>query len=209
MRYTIYGAKRSSNFAIEAALAEAGAEYDFINVNIRDNEQRSDKFAQINPTRKIPALKLPSGEIITESAAILLTIADRHPEAKLLPPQGSAERAFAYRWIAFLASEVYPIVEIEDYPERFAPTKALAPQLGEIARERIRDRFVILEKGIAGNPWLLASGFCIADLYAANLTSWAGKDWRAAHCPKIERLAAAVAARPKVAPIWARHFGDR
>ena len=208
MAYTIYGAKGSSNFTVEAALAEAGAEYDFVNVSLGDNEQLSDSFAAINPTRKIPALKLPTGEIVTESAAILLTLADRNPKAGLLPPQGSAARAMAYRWIAFLASEIYPIVEIEDYPERFTPDESLAPKVRDIARERLRDRFLILERAIAGDPWILPSGFNIADIYAANLTRWSvGKEWRAKHCPKIEKLAAGVAARPKIAPVWARHFG--
>lgn len=208
MTYTIYGAKGSSNFAVEAALAEAGADYDFVNVSLDDNEQRSESFAAINPTRKIPALKLPSGEIVTESAAILLTIADRYPKANLLPPKGSGARALAFRWLAFFASEVYPIVEIVDYPERFTPDAKLAPKVRDLARDRVRDRFLILERAIAGDPWILASGFTIADLYAANLTRWsAGKEWRLAHCPKIEKLASAIAARPKIAGVWARHFG--
>jgi GST-like protein len=104
-------------------------------------------------------------------------------------------------------SEIYPMVEISDYPERFMDGAA-AEALRHAARERARQRFLILERAISGTPWLLPSGFSAADLHAANLTRWAvGKEWRAENCPKIEKLAAAVAAHDKVAPVWRRHFG--
>jgi GST-like protein len=208
LRYTVYGTRGSSNCAIECALAEAGAEYDFVQVSLASNAQLDDEFAAINPARKIPALRLPSGETITESAAILLTIADRYPDCGLLPPVGSDARARALRWIAFCASEIYPIVEIVDYPERFVPAGEQAEALKDRARARLRDRSLILEKGVSGNPWLLETGFSAADLYVANLSRWdVGKEWRNENCPKIERLTAAIAARPKSGPVWRSHFG--
>src|SRR5436309_1091712 len=82
-------------------------------------EQEEPEFLKVNPSGKMPALKLPGGEVNTESGAILLTVADRHPDAGLLPPHASFARAECYRWIVFLASEVYPMVEISDYPHRF------------------------------------------------------------------------------------------
>lgn len=210
MTYTVYGTRRSSNFTIEAALTLAGVNYDFVDVDLDSNAQREDAYAKINPTRKIPAMRLPTGEIVTESAAILLTIADRYPQKKLLPPSGSAERAQAYRWIAFFASEVYPMVEIVDYPERFTGKKSDVEATRELARDRVRDRFGIFERAIAGKPWILASGFSIADLYAANLTRWSvGKEWIEENCPKIQKLAAGVAARPDIASIWKKHFGEK
>ena len=208
MRYTVYGTNRSSNCSIECALAEADEDYDFVDVSLASNAQLDDEFAKINPAHKIPALCLPSGETITESAAILLTIAERHPDSGLLPPIGSDARAIALRWIAFCASEIYPMVEIIDYPERFASAGQESEVLRERARARLRNRCLILEKGILGYPWILETGFSVADLYAANLTRWdVGKEWRDENCPKIERLTAAIAARPKSGPVWRLHFG--
>lgn len=166
----------------------------------------ADEFARINPARKIPALRLPSGAVVTESAAILLFICDLYPEARLLPERGSDARAQALRWIAFSACEIYPIVEIDDYPERFAPAGEQAAALREKARERLRNRAMVIEKAIDG-PWLLETGFSAADLYAANLTRWCtGPEWRAANTPKTEALVAAIASRPKSGPVWLRHF---
>ncbi len=208
MSYTVYGTRRSSNFSIEAALALAGANYNFVDVDLDTNAQREEAWARINPTKKIPALRLPGGEIVTESSAILLTIADRYPQKKLLPPSGSAERAQCFRWIAFFASEIYPMVEIVDYPERFAGKSGKPEETRTLARDRVRERFLIFENAIAGDPWILKNGVTVADLYAANLTRWsAGDDWRKRNCPKIEKLAAGIAALSEVGPIWKKHFG--
>lgn len=209
MAYIIYGDKASGAFAVEAALAEAGCDYSFKTVSLDKNKQRSDAFRAVNPSGKIPALKLASGEIVTESSALLLTIADRHPEAKLLPPQGSAARADAYRWIAFMASEMYPMVEIVDYPERFTPDGADKEIVCTKARDRIRERFLILEKAIA-EPWLLPTGFSAADIYAAMFSRWSlGKEWRDSNLPKVNALAKAVSERPRIAPVWQKHFAGR
>jgi len=199
--------KRSGSCSAECALAEAGAEYETINVDLAANAQLSADYAVINPARKIPALRLPDGEIITESAAILLTIADRYSNAGLLPPAGSDARGQCFRWIAFCASEIYPVVELVDYPDRFGPGGEQADALRQRASQRLRDRALIIEQAIAG-PWLLKSGFSVADLYAANLTRWdTGAEWRAENCPKLEKLVEAIALRSKAGPVWRRHFG--
>ncbi len=211
MAYVLYGDTGSGAFSAEAVLAEAGAPYDFKVVSLEKNEQREPAFLAINPSGKMPALRLPEGQIVTESLAILLTLADHYPNAKLLPPQGGPARAQAYRWLAFMASEIYPMVEISDYPERFV-TNGDAEALRQKARERIRERLLIVERMCDG-PWFLPSGFSIVDIYAAMFSRWRGsigKDWLAeGHIPKLDNLAAAVAKRPAIAPVWKRHFGDR
>jgi glutathione S-transferase len=209
MSYTIYGDPGSGAFSTEAALAEAGAGYVLHEISLQKSEQMSPEFVAVNPSGKMPALKLPGGEVMTESAAILMTVAERFPDAGLLPPPASFARAQAMRWIVFLASEVYPMVEISDYPERFVPKGAEAEALREKAKDRIRQRLLILEKNVAG-PFLLSTGFSAADIYAAMFTRWRnsiGADWLAAgRIPNIMALADAVSQRPKIAPVWKRHF---
>ena len=204
MSFTLYGDLGSGAFSAEAALAEAGAPYRFELVSLDKNEQKRPAFLAINPSGKMPALRLPEGDIVTESAAILLTLADHFPQARLLPPQASNDRAKAYRWLAFMAGEIYPIVEIVDYPERFVAVEAEA--LRAKARERIRERILIIERMIQG-PFLLAHGFSILDIYAAMFTRWSlAPDWKLANLPKLMELADAVSQRPAIAPVWQRHF---
>ncbi|HEU0163202.1 MAG TPA: glutathione S-transferase family protein [Rhizomicrobium sp.] len=206
MSYTLYGDLGSGAFSAEAVLAETGAPYDFAPVALDKGEQKQPQFLAINPSGKIPALRLPAGDIVTESAAILLTLADHFPQARLLPPQGSIARAMAYRWLAFMAGEIYPIVEMADYPERFTPDAGDTEGLRARARDRIRERILIIENMIQG-PFLLAHGFSILDIYAAMFTRWSLEpDWKLAHLPRLMALAQAVSERPAIAPVWQRHF---
>lgn len=208
MSFTLYGDLGSGAFSAEAALAEAGAPYTFELVSLEKGEQKQPAFLAINPSGKMPALRLPEGEIVTESAAILLTLADHFPQARLLPPQAGPDRAQAYRWLAFMTSEIYPMVEIADYPERFAPPGGDMDALRKNARDRIRERILIVERMIRG-PFLLAGGFSILDIYAAMFTRWSLEpDWKLAHIPKLMALAEAVSQRRAIAPVWQRHFRE-
>ena len=206
MGYRLYGDLGSGAFSAEAALAEAGAPYEFELISLERNEQKEPQFLSLNPSGKIPALRLPEGSIVTESLAILLTLADHFPQSGLLPPQGAPARAAAYRWLAFMASEIYPFVEIVDYPARFAPEGTVADALREKARHRVRERLLLLERVMAG-PFMLAHGFSLLDVYAAMFSRWSvGVEWRAANLPRLNALAKAVSERKAIAPVWKKHF---
>lgn len=206
MTYRLYGDLGSGAFCAEAALAEAGAPYEFELVSLDKNEQKAPRFLSLNPSGKIPALRLPEGGIVTESAAILLTLADHFPQSGLLPAHGAPIRASAYRWLAFMASEIYPFVEIVDYPARFAPAGSQAEALREAARERVRERLLLIERVLAG-PYFLASGFSLLDIYAAMFSRWSvGKEWREKNLPRLNGLADTVSRRAAITPVWKKHF---
>ncbi|MBN9543986.1 MAG: glutathione S-transferase family protein [Alphaproteobacteria bacterium] len=207
MAYRLYGDLGSGAFSAEAALSEVGAPYEFELISLERGEQKAPHFLSLNPSGKIPALRLPEGEIVTESLAILLTLADHFPQSGLLPPKPGPQRATAYRWLAFMASEIYPFVEIVDYPERFAPRGAAADALREAARGRVRERLLLIEQVMAG-PYMLAGGFSLLDIYAAMFSRWSiGADWRRTNLPRLTALAATVSKRPALASVWERHFG--
>lgn len=208
MRYQLFGSNGSGSGIVEMALAEIGADYDLQEVTLQTEQQRSSDYARLNPQRKLPTLITPEGETLTESSAIVLVLDERHPEAKLLPARATPARAQALRWLAFLAAELYPIIEICDYPERFAPDAAAAAGVREVAQRIWRERWLVLENAIAGSPWLLVSGFCWTDVYLAVLSRWSmPEEWRAEHLPKAERIARGVARRERIAAVWQRHHG--
>ena len=206
MTWTIYGDLRTGVFSSEAALAEAGADYTFERISIEKLEQKAPAFLAINPSGKMPALRLPDGAVVTESLAILLTVADRFPQSALLPISGSLARANAYRWLAFMAGEIYPMVEISDYPERFVSSGADALRVK--SQQRIQENLLVLERALIG-PWFLGE-FSACDIYAAMFTRWRasiGRDWsRRKNIPKLMALAELLAARERIAPVWARHY---
>ena len=207
MTYLLYGARGSGSCAIECALAEIGADCEVRKLSLRNDEQRGAEYEAVNPQRKVPALVIDGDQLLTESVAILLTLEERHPEAGLLPPKGTVGRANALRWLLFTATEIYPIVEINDYPERFATDPAETDAMRERAREIWRTRWLLVEENVSGEPYLSGDGFSLTDIYLAVVSRWAQQNaWRPTHIPKVERLTEAVAARPAIAPVWARHF---
>lgn len=207
MTYTLYTFVRSGGAMVEAALAEAGAPFDIRPVDIRADAQRDPAYLAVNPHGKLPALVTPEDDTLTETLAILLTLDDRYPDARLLPPRPSPAREKALRWLAFAATELYPIIEILDYPERFAPVSAQVEATRAVAREIWRSRLRRMEKQLADpGPFLLGETFCLTDIYWAVASRWGHQPgWTAAHTPRLERLFHAVCARPKIAAVW----GDR
>ena len=126
----------------------------------------------------------------------------------MLPAKGTPARTQALRWLLFAATDIYPLVEINDYPERFATDTDQIDAMRERAREIWRARCLIVEANLAGDPYLSSVRFSLTDIYLAVVSRWAQQEhWRPAYVPKVERLASAVAARPAIAPVWERHFG--
>ncbi|BFL64992.1 Glutathione S-transferase [Roseomonas mucosa] len=205
--YILYGDRRSGSCTAEMALAEIGAPVELRPVPLEGDHQLSDEYRRINPMGRVPAMLLPDGTVLTESLAILLTLADRHPEAALLPPPGDPARARALRWMALAAGEFYPHVTRVDYPERFSADPSHAPAIRERAREMGREIWLLVEREARPDPFILGSRFSAADIYLSVLTRWmGGKDWIPAHCPRLEALTRAVAARPGAGPVWRKHF---
>jgi len=205
MGYIIHGAPGSGSGIVEAACAEIGVDYEVRDLDARADEHRGEAYRRLNPQRKLPTLELDSGELITETVAILITLDERHRQAGLLPPLASVERAQALRWMVFLATELYPLVEIIDYPERFAPAPDAKP-LAERAEAIWRERWRLLEANVSGSPYCLASGFAATDLYVTKLGVWLEAAWRREHLPRVDGIIAAVRARPALRGVWARHI---
>ncbi|WP_135470678.1 glutathione S-transferase family protein [Crenalkalicoccus roseus] len=208
MGYVLYGDHRSGSAMVEMALAEIGAEAELRPVRLERDAQRAEAYRRLNPMGRVPTLLLPDGTALTESLAILLTLADRHPGAGLLPPPEQPGRARALRWMALLASEIYPHVTRCDYPERFSADPAHAPAIRARAVEMAREVWAVVERHAAPSPFLLGERFSAADIGIAVMSRWMGGEaWMPAHCPRIEALARAVAARPAAGAVWRRHFG--
>jgi GST-like protein len=213
MTYVLYGDRGSGSATTELALALAGADVDRRDVPLDRDAQRDDAYRRVNPQQKLPTLVTPGGETLTESAAILITLAERHPGCGLLPPIGSPERAQALRWLVFIAAEIYPVVEMIDYPQRFQPEgettgAARCDALREHLRGTWKKRWMLVERAVGGDPWFQAAGPSAVDIYAAVVSRWAQTDdWRPGNLPRVEAVAAALAAHAVCGPVWRRHFG--
>lgn len=208
--FKLYGCHRCGSVAVEMALIEAGQSYEMIDINLSTDEQLGAAFRKVNPIGRVPALVLPDGTVLTESAAILLAIADRFPDAGLLPPPGSSERARVLRWLLFISNNIYEAIGRDDYPARYVPDATQAPGVKQRALDDLRRFWKMVEAEVTPAPYAFGTQFTLLDLYIAMVTQWSiGADWLAADCPKLSRIVAAVALRPKTAEIWRRNFAAR
>ena len=120
MTYTVYGAAGSGSVPVEAALTLIGAPFEVVEAVTWEGEAERDKVAPVNPMRQIPALVTPDGETLTESAAILIWLAERHPEAALGPEPCDPRRGQFLRWMTFIPASIYSMYWVRDDPSRLA-----------------------------------------------------------------------------------------
>jgi glutathione S-transferase len=207
--YKLYWATGSGAMAPQALFEEIGAEYEKIVIDFEKEEHKSEAFLSVNPMGQMPALVLPDGTLMTETAAMLAHIADRHPEAKLAPPAGSSESARYLRWLFFLGSNVYPGVLRFYYADRFSTDPNAAEGIKDSAGTDLDDQFKILEDALEPGPYLVGETFCAADILLWMLIQWHPDPARLfAGSPRIKQFAELVQARPAIARTWREHEED-
>jgi glutathione S-transferase len=207
MGYRLYGWRQTGSMAVEAALDEAAVAHTFIPVSRKTDENLTPDYTAINPRQQLPALVAPDGTVITEGPAILVHIADAHPQAHLIPAPGSTARARHDRWLAYLHANVYEAMLREAYPDRYTDDPDGAAGVKAAATAYVERHFEILEGQLGPGPFAFGDRMQMLDIYLWMLCWWADADWLAVACPGIFRLREAAQARPALAAVWARHFG--
>ncbi len=206
MGWQLYGARGWGSTLAEAALAWVGAPFQFIDVEGFDEPgPERDRLLAVNPLARVPTLVAPDGEIMTESAAIILRLAELHPDSGLAPlPDDPLRPAFLDRLIWFV-SVLYPTFSYRDYPERWAPDAA--DQLVARIDAFRKSLWQQLENDVADTPWALGRQPSALDIYICVMSQWRPRRaWIAANCPKLHRIALATEALPALAPVMARNF---
>ena len=147
--------------APHAALAELGLDYELIRIE-REQAQTDPAYLALNPMGVVPTLV--EGELVlTESAAILLYLADRHPEARLAPE----DRTELYRWLVFMTNTVQTTMLRFFYPERYG-----GAGVGTAAAADAGRCFDLLDRTLDGREWIAAEHRTAADLFLFMLTRW-------------------------------------
>jgi GST-like protein len=170
--------------------------------------ERRRALEAVNPLGQIPTLVLASGEVMTESAAMTLYLADLAGSEALVPGPAAAERAGFLRWLIYLVANIYPCYTFADVPDRFvSPSEAAAFRARVDAHAARLWRVFAAEVAGAGGPWVLGRRFTALDIYVAVMTRWGpGPGWFAAETPDLARIARDAAAMPALAPVMARNF---
>jgi GST-like protein len=193
---------------VEAQLVFYGLPHELVAAGdvYEDAAARAD-LARLNPLAQIPTLLLPSGEVMTESAAMTLYLADVAGSDALVPGPGAAERAAFLRWLVFLVANIYPCFTFADVPTRYVEDAGAAKAF----RAAVDARAELLWREVeaaAGAPWFLGQRFSALDIFVGVMSHWRPRPaWFAAEAPKLAAIAQRVQARPDMAAVFARNFG--
>lgn len=190
----LYGSPLSCSMATRIALLEAGAPFEYVEVDAPTKRTRDGAdYRAIHPLGLVPALRTDDGRLITENAAVLQYVADALPAAGLAPPAGDPERVRLQQWLSFIGSELHKGV--------FAPL--FASEVPDAVRswvlERSASRFDYLARHLDGREFLL-DRFSVADAYLATVLTWSIatpidlKKW-----PSLVAYLQRLQARPSVA----------
>ena len=206
--FTIFSALGSGGVPVEAAMTLIGLPFEVIEAPTWEGEAQAAKVAAINPLKQIPALVTPDGETITESAAILIWLADRYPEARLGPGVDDPARAQFLRWMTFIPASIYSLFWISDEPSRLAgPDEDLQARIKAAIKERIVDCWAMMERQITPGRYLLGDELTVLDIYVTVLSRWGPRRVRFYEAaPRMSEVVKRVDADPRLAGFWARRF---
>ncbi|BAM86745.1 glutathione S-transferase [Bradyrhizobium oligotrophicum S58] len=189
----LYYSPGACSLSPHIALLEAGLPYDLVKVDLRAKTlENGDDYLKVNPKGQVPALGLPSGEIVTEGPVIVQMIADQAADKNLAPPRDSGERYKLLEWLNFITSELH-----KNFSPMFQP--ALTDETKGFFKERLMGKFKYIDGQLAGRDYLLGKAFSVADGYLFTMLSWAERmKFDLSALPNLLAYKARVAARPKV-----------
>ena len=207
----LYGHPRTASFAGEATLAMVGAEAEIVDIDKAGGQHLGADFQALNPKGRIPILILPSGQVMTETAATVLHLADMYPDAGLAPAPGSDARARMLRWMQFATLDIYEPDLRYVYSARYTDDPACIDGVKAAALKQWDRGFEVLDAalGETEGPYLLGAEPCAADLYFPMFVCWyVDTPALLARSPNLARLGKAVRALAPLDAAFKRHRMD-
>ncbi|TMJ19775.1 MAG: glutathione transferase GstA [Alphaproteobacteria bacterium] len=160
----LYLAPGACSQAPHIALLETGLPFEAVKVDLKTKRlETGEDYTAINPKGAVPALALDDGTLLTENAVVLQYIADRTPEARLIPPVGTLARYRALEWLNYIATELH-----KGFAPLFHPTGE--PRAHVI--EQLSAKFDYVNARLGDGPYLAGADLSVADLYLFVILGW-------------------------------------
>lgn len=190
----LYYKPGACSLASHIVLNELGLEFDLEKTDTEAGTTASgEDFSQVNANGYVPAVRIDSGDVITENAAILQYLANLAPEAGLVP-RDSLGGTRLTELLSFLSSELH-----KAFSPFFAKTQ-LTSEGRKLAENAVGKRVEHIERRLGdGRSYLLGDAFTVADAYAFVVLNWANfvgidlSNW-----PKVKGFVDRIRERPSV-----------
>jgi glutathione S-transferase len=201
----LYGFGPTRSLRALWGLKELGLEFEFVPVNLQAGEHRRPEFLALNPAGKVPVL-VDGDLVLTESAAIVLYLAEKYPDKGLMPTS-LQQRAQVYRWIMFAMTELeQPLWRMAKHTFLYPENKRL-PRDIELAREDFLAMASVLDRHMQGRQFIVGDRITAADCVTAYLMDWANEHHLLDGLPNLkgylQRMYARSAAPQRIAEAFA------
>ena len=208
----VYGQRGTGSVPVEATLLLLGEPYRLVERAPTEKPEAGDisdaEMARLNPMQQVPALVLPNGELMTESAAILIHLADSHPAACLSPAPGDPKRPAFLRWMTYVSAQIYGQVWARDDPGRLAADEAHKAVILARTAERMAHCWRIMDAQVSPGRYILGGDLSVLDLYVTVVSCWGPRRPRFyQEAPKLTEVVRRVDQDPRLAAFWAERLG--
>jgi GST-like protein len=209
--YVVYGQKGTGSVPVEAALLLLGEPYEVVERAPPENPEAAglgaEAVARINPLQQVPALVLPNGELMTESAAILIHLADSHPAARLSPALEDPRRPAFLRWMIYVSAQIYALVWVRDDPGRLAVDEAHKPVILDRTAERIAWCWRMMDAQVSPGRYILGEDLSVVDLYVSVVSCWGPRRARFnQEAPRMAEVVRRVDQDARLEALWAERL---
>ena len=187
----LYYAPGACSQAPHIVLHELGLTHEAVKVDLKAKTiERGGDYRKINPKGSVPAIELPSGEVLTENAVVLQYLGDRSGLEQVLPPLGDFRRYRVLEWVNYITTELH---------KSFAPLFKVdaGDEVKAFARKTVEERFDYVERQFAG-PYLMGEEAALPDVYLFVILGWADKILGLDNWPRLAEFRRAFAERPAV-----------
>lgn len=168
---------------------------EIVTVDMGVNEHGSPEMLALNPTGKLPFL-VDGNDVITESCAIQLYLAEKYSEKALLG-RTLSERGQVYRWMFFLATEIeQPLWRIALHTRLYAQDERLAADV-QLATRDGKAMVSVLEAHMQGREYVVGPQITVADFNAAYTLDWAREAGLLENTPTLRSYVDRMYSRPK------------
>lgn len=196
----LYYKAGACSLAAHIVMAELNMVYETESVDLKTKTlANGDDYRMINPNGSVPALKMETGEILTEVAVIMQYLAEQKPEAGLMPKFGTTERYRALEWLNFVATDLH-----KNYTPLFFAGMIVKNAEGQTEMKNhyvnlLTNKIAIASQRLGDKKFAMGDSFTIVDAYLFTVLGWSkfvGVDY--SMYSNITNYMARIAERPGV-----------
>lgn len=196
--YKLFASPATASLAVHWMLIELGVPFEVEMLDFARGDQKSAGYAQVNPNGAVPTL-IVEGRPVTETGAILMLLAERHPEAAFAPPVGTRERAEWLQYMLWIANGPMATFRLWFYKDDLPGIDRDALQA------RIERYWNQVDARLAGRAFVVGKHITTADVHLTMLMRWSRKMPKpATSWPNIATYLTTMRARPALREVHAR-----